>query len=70
MIFEFSDTVREIDFTQVTSSADIAAFISTGEFEKFHLSFGLDEKAFEKFSRFPYYDTAHCSVFSSSTVVC
>ena len=51
MIFEFSDTVREIDFTQVTSSADIAAFISTGEFEKFYLSFGLDEKAFEKFSR-------------------
>ena len=51
MIFEFADTVREIDFTQVTSSADIAAFISTGEFEKFYLSFGLDEKAFEKFSR-------------------
>lgn len=51
MIFEFADTVREIDFTQVKSSDNIAAIISYAEFEKFHLSFGIDQTAFEKFSR-------------------
>lgn len=72
MIFEFADTVREIDFTQVESSDNIAAFISSAEFETFHLSFGIDQTAYEKFScddRFFRSKTESCDSYYYGTII-
>lgn len=72
MIFEFSDTVREIDFTQVESSDSIAAFISSAEFDKFHLSLGIDQTAYEKFScddRFFRSKTESCDGYYYGTMI-
>lgn len=50
MIFEFTDTVREIDFTEVTPSNNVTAFISAAEFENVYSAFNLDKTAYEKFN--------------------
>lgn len=72
MIFEIADTVREIDFTKLQPSSDIAAFISPAEFKRFYSRFGLDESAYEKFScndRFFRSKTESCDGYYYGTMI-
>ncbi len=72
MIFEFSDTVREIDFTQVTPSNNVTAFISAAEFENVYSAFNLDKTAYGKFNcddRYFRSKTENCDGYCYGTMI-
>ncbi len=51
MIFEFTDTVKEIDFSDISEKHNIVAYVSESEFEKFYTGFGFDKNAYNVFCR-------------------
>ena len=51
MILEFSDTVKEIDFSDISPKNNIVAYVSEAEFKKFHNELGIDEKAYTVFCK-------------------
>lgn len=50
MIYAFTDTVNESDYTTIKNFKNIAAFVSASDFEKFYSSFNLDETAYKSFN--------------------
>lgn len=63
MIFEFKDVITQIDFPKVSDKKNIAAYISSSDFEKFHTVFNLNKTAYEKLN----HDDKH---FRSGTECC
>ena len=51
MIFEFADTVKEIDFSDISEKHNTVAYISESEFENFHINFGFDQNDYRVFCR-------------------
>lgn len=50
MIFEFTDIIREIDFTDFAESNNTVGYISASEFGKFYMYLGFDADSFSEFS--------------------